>query len=556
MRVMRVAARRRGGEPAGARRPGSASRPARTGGWLAARSVRTKILAAILLLAVVALAAGAYAAVAMRSIAADTQELARLQEETVFKRSEVEQGQLAARVIAAEIAAFDNERMTDAWLAKQAENDAAVSEAIAEYEQAFDSGEAWETFKTTYAKWVKLRDGVLIPTALKDDRVYYSTLVEDSSQPLVDTYTAALGRVADETNSYFYTVAESADAKAQRAVLILTASLSAALVLVVALGLVIARSIRRSVQEVHHALEAMAGGDFTVVATQRSEDELGRMARALTQAQASVRATLEGVSATAGEVSGAAHDLAGAAAQVSAGSHETSSQAGVVAAAAEQVSRNVQAVAAGAEQLGDSIREIAQNANLAAKIATEGVEHARAAAVTVDALGASSAEIGTVVKSITAIARQTNLLALNATIEAARAGAAGRGFAVVAGEVKDLALESARAADDIAARVQANQEHTASAVAAIEEISSVIAQINDYQLTIALAVEEQTATTGEMSRGVQEAAAGTGEIAERITSVAGEAAQTSGVVTQMEVSVDVLAANSSDLRSRVAAFTY
>ncbi|WP_066585281.1 methyl-accepting chemotaxis protein [Cellulomonas timonensis] len=524
--------------------------------WLTALSVRTKILSAILLLAVVALAAGAYAAVAMRSIAADTQELARLQEEMVFTRSEVEQGQLAARVIAAEIAAFDNERMTDAWLAKQVENDAALSEAIVEYEQAFDSGEAWETFKTTYAKWVKLRDGVLIPTALKDDRVYYSTLVEDSSQPLVDTYTAALGRVADETNAYFYEVAESADAKAQRAVVILIASLSAALVLVVALGLVIARSIRRSVQEVHHALEAMAEGDFTVTATQRSEDELGRMAKALTQAQTSVRATLEGVSATAGEVSGAAHDLAGAAGRVRAGSHDTSAQAGVVAAAAEQVSRNVQAVAAGAEQLGDSIREIAQNANEAAKIASEGVAQARAAAATVDALGASSAEIGAVVTSITAIARQTNLLALNATIEAARAGAAGKGFAVVAGEVKDLALESARAADDIAGRARANQEHTASAVAAIEEISQVIARISGYQITIASAVEEQTATTGEMSRGVTEAAAGTGEIAERITAVAGEAAQTSGVVARMEGSVEVLATNSADLRARVAAFTY
>ncbi len=153
-------------------------------------------------------------------------------------------------------------------------------------------------------------------------------------------------------------------------------------------------------------------------------------------------------------------------------------------------------------------------------MATGAVQSVVATTGTMNKLGDSSREIGDVVRLITSIAEQTNLLALNATIEAARAGDAGKGFAVVADEVKQLAQETARATEDISKRVETIQEDADQATKAITEIAGVITRINEFQTTIASAVEEQTATTQAINAGVSEAATGSGQIARSISGVA------------------------------------
>src|SRR5215218_3812848 len=213
------------------------------------------------------------------------------------------------------------------------------------------------------------------------------------------------------------------------------------------------------------------------------------------------------------------------------------------------------AARAGPPSRAGPARRPQRGANEAAGVAASAVRVAEDTQATIVKLGASSAEIGEVVKVITSIAEQTNLLALNATIEAARAGEAGKGFAVVAGEVKDLAQETATATGDIARRVEMIQADTGSAIEAIGHIGGIIEQINAYQTTIAATVDEQTATSTEMSRSVQEAAGGTSEIAANITGVSTAAGATTQALTQTRTVVDELSRMASGLRAGVGRFT-
>jgi methyl-accepting chemotaxis protein len=169
----------------------------------------------------------------------------------------------------------------------------------------------------------------------------------------------------------------------------------------------------------------------------------------------------------------------------------------------------VKTAATAADELSQSIAEINRQLISAINVVTEATAEARTANDVIGGLAQSAQKIDDVVQLIQGVAAQTNLLALNATIEAARAGAAGKGFAVVASEVKVLAVQTAKATDDIAAQIAAVQSATQNAVRAIGSITGRMEEIRQFTGAVAASVEQQHAATNEISNNVAAAAVGT-----------------------------------------------
>jgi len=329
-----------------------------------------------------------------------------------------------------------------------------------------------------------------------------------------------------------------------------------AVFVLLAAGLFVTRRFVQPIEEAVRTLHRVASGDLTARMPVRGRDQLGQMAEAVNRTSEGMASALSGIARNAIALGTASEELSTVAHQLTANSRETSTQTVVASTASEQVNANVRLVAASAQEVGTSIREVANSAQEAAGVAQTAVRAANRADQTVHQLGESSAEIGNVVKVISAIAGQTNILALNAEIEAARAGEAGKGFAVVANEVKELAKETARATEDIARRVDTIQKDSQAAVIAIREIVEIIERISATQTTIATAVEEQSAATAGITRNMSEAARGTGEIAETMSAVARAADSTSGGAKETQQAAHELARMAAELQRLVSRFQF
>jgi methyl-accepting chemotaxis protein len=256
----------------------------------------------------------------------------------------------------------------------------------------------------------------------------------------------------------------------------------------------------------------------------------------------------------AGGLLSAATDLEADAAQMADAAEKTSRQTDGVISASGHASTNVATVASAAEQLASSIAEISRQVAGSTDSTGRAVSEANRAGSEIRTLAEAAMRIGDVVRLISEIAEQTNLLALNATIEAARAGESGRGFAVVASEVKSLANQTAKATEEISAKVAEMQQSTTNSVTAVEAIAQTIAEINGITATIAAAVEQQGAATREIARNVHEASAGTSRVTSNVGGISEAAADTGRVASRVNSASERVHGEVETLRREVIQF--
>ena len=299
-----------------------------------------------------------------------------------------------------------------------------------------------------------------------------------------------------------------------------------------------------------------SSGNLSVVSREMAGivEEMSRRSEASVKAAQKVSVNIENMATAAQEVSAQADTVSRFSRDVSQrmeGSGEATAKISVhlsnVASGAEQMSRSVNLVATSIEEMYSSLNEVSKNAGKGATLTGEASNRADQTSNLVNTLGISAREIGEVVDLIRGIAAQTNLLALNATIEAASAGEAGKGFAVVAAEVKELAKQTAQATVNIRDKVESIQKDTENAVEAIREIVEYITGINEIMHMIVIAVEQQTATTNEISMNITEVAGAADTVSQSVVEAAEDARETADNVQEAIAAEQEVSRNMNDV---------
>ena len=370
----------------------------------------------------------------------------------------------------------------------------------------------------------------LLDLIKNDRRQEAKTLLMGDFRQIQGEYFKVLNNFNEYESETAQQAGQEAEQSAATATRIISLCLAAAVGFSILLAVLLVRSITVPIRKAAALAEIMAQGDFTNTMVTDQKDEIGQMAKSVNSMATQVAGMIRNIIAGVDQLSAASNDMAAVSLQLSCAAKDTSDKAATVAAATEEMSANMQSVSAAMEQstsnvnmvassteeMTSTVSEIAQSAEKARAITEGAVTQSRRTSDKMNALGESARKIGRVTETITEISEQTNLLALNATIEAARAGEAGKGFAVVANEIKELARQTAEATIDIKNQISDMQATTATTVEDIENISTVIVEINNVINGIATAVEEQSAATGEIAGNIAQASQGIAEVNENV----------------------------------------
>ncbi|WRV88980.1 methyl-accepting chemotaxis protein [Pseudomonas protegens] len=303
-----------------------------------------------------------------------------------------------------------------------------------------------------------------------------------------------------------------------------------AALLTIVLALLLTRSIVTPLNKALNAAQMIAGGNLRQAIEVDGKDEPARLLQALAEMQASLRRTIEQIAGSATQLASASEELSAVTEEASRGLQQQNNEIEQAATAVNEMTAAVEEVARNAVSTSEASRQSTQAAREGRDRVVETVDaiqtmthDVQSTSVMIEGLATQGRDIGKVLDVIRAIAEQTNLLALNAAIEAARAGEAGRGFAVVADEVRALAHRTAQSTQEIEKMVAGIQNGTGDAVesmqqsnqrtqstlelaraagVALEQIAESINQINERNLVIASASEEQAQVSREVDRNL------------------------------------------------------
>ncbi|MBI1264257.1 MAG: chemotaxis protein [Alphaproteobacteria bacterium] len=317
----------------------------------------------------------------------------------------------------------------------------------------------------------------------------------------------------------------------------------------------LARGVARALGEADAALSqseaARAEAAALLEADRTRQSEIDRSRQTI----ASVSSAFEqSVTAVLRDLQAASGELGGLACQLRADAGATRASAEGAAGQARDTSAHVEAVASAAQELAASIAEVTRTLGAADEISMRAETEAGRAGSSMDDLHNAAREIEDIAELVSAIAEQTNLLALNATIEAARAGEAGRGFAVVASEVKQLAVQTARATGDIRSKIEAMRKAAESANGALTGIARTICDIRQASSSARNAFSEQSCATDEIARLASDAASSTARVGEEAGAVTGAAARADEAAARFEMAAQGLASAANRLGEELAAF--
>ncbi|KMM94805.1 chemotaxis protein [Pseudomonas lundensis] len=300
--------------------------------------------------------------------------------------------------------------------------------------------------------------------------------------------------------------------------------------LTIACALLLTRSITQPIAQALEAAEAIAEGNLTRPIKVDGSDEAGRLLQAMAKMQGKLRDTLQRISGSATQLASAAEELNCVTDESAKGLTQQNNEIEQAATAVNEMTSAVEEVARNAVSTSEASKNATASAGDGRDLVLETVSaiermsgDVQSTATLIGNLAAESRDIGKVLDVIRGLADQTNLLALNAAIEAARAGEAGRGFAVVADEVRALAHRTQQSTSEIERMIGSIQGGTEQAVdsmrnsteraestlniakgagLALDTINTAIVEINERNLVIASAAEEQAQVAREVDRNL------------------------------------------------------